>query len=165
MAGPLPIKPGADGLSEGGGRSPTLGTCADPAGSRASAAWDRVERSDPRPKLDRTPPPTDGGDRTTRWPAEPRARRPLGQTAAPPARHAPASRSATGALGLAHTRTRRFRQRRVTFAGPQLPSTSTARTRTATFAVRLRTGRTIPAVGVWSVAIFHGPLFTEYWTL
>ena len=58
----------------------------------------------------------------------------------------------------------RRRQPRVTFAGPQLPSTSTARTRTATFDVRLRTGRTIPAVGVLSVAIFHGPLLTEYWT-
>ena len=61
-------------------------------------------------------------------------------------------------------RARLFRQRRVTFAGPQLPSTSPALTRMATFAVRLRTGRTIPAFGVLAVAIFHGPLFTEYWT-
>lgn len=59
---------------------------------------------------------------------------------------------------------RALRQLRVTFAGPQLPRTSNARTRIATFAVRLRTGRTIPAVGVLSVAIFQGPLLTEYWT-
>ena len=92
----------------------------------------------------------------------------------PSANRGAARRSVTGALGVAHAQRRRsraahagtrpFRQRRVTFAGPQLPRTSTARTRTATFAARLRTGRTMPAFGVCSVAIFHGPLFTEYWT-
>jgi hypothetical protein len=98
--------------------------------------------------------------------AGPRGWRPFGETSGAPAHRANARRSTADASAhRAHARTRRFRQRRVTFAGPQLPSTSTARTRTATFAVRLRTGRTIPAVGVWSVAIFHGPLFTEYWTL
>ena len=102
----------------------------------------------------RTGPSTAPG-RGARGPA--RRTRPAGRPRHVPARagRPPAARPGAGG---------RRRQRRVTFAAPQLPSASTARTYTATFDARLRSGRTIPAADVRSVAIFHGPPLTEYWT-
>ena len=142
-----------------GGPNPASGTSAGPTARRAPAPVPAGPPGPapvpavPAPTAPARPAPAARHGRARRLPlGRGRARRlPLGRGRA---RRPPLGTGAPGA----------HRQRRVTFAGPQLPSTSTARTRTATFAARLRTGRTIPAVGVCSVAVFHGPLLTEYWT-
>ena len=153
------------------GGDPRFAT-ASRAGCGASRRSERRRRPSERAQLPRVraaEQPKRGGQSTTGGPpgAEPRPvmlgwieRRVGGPNPASGTLAGPSARPAPDAR---HGRAR-LRQRRVTFAGPQLPSTSTGRTRTATFAARLRTGRTIPAVGVCSVAIFHGPLLTEYWT-
>jgi len=185
-----PVRHGFQGRLRGfpaiGEAPPTRGTCPTPPGSGRGTAQTGSAEHDGRPTRGRTAPANAGVDRATCWRAEPglghlgrtngapgarpRARRPPRGPPPAPACARPQNRLPGPATGPRHRPppgpppAGRLRQRRVTFAGPQLPSTSTARTYTATFDAGLRTGSTIPAVGVCSVAIFHGPLLTEYLT-